>query len=105
MKSINILVKNYKTKEGKEFTLAKCKGQYLPFATAEVEENYTIKFANGGAVLAYPSREGIYEIAYNDDKSIWIDKRPEMLEKHICRVKVERIRFKEALKVFPKEDK
>lgn len=100
MKSIKVIVREYTTKEGKKFITASCKGRYLPFATAEVDTRYTIKFANGGAINSLPNKEGIYEIAYNDDKSIWIDKRPEVAPKHIVRVKVERILFKENLKTF-----
>lgn len=88
MKSIKVLNRKFVTKGGKEFYSATIKGKYVPLACANLETYYSVKCVDGGEKL--PSQEGIFEIAF-DDKGLWIDSRPEMIEKHILRIKAVRI--------------
>lgn len=96
-KVIKMIVKQYTTKEGRSFVKATAKGKYLPLVLAEEDVNYTIKFVNG----TLPSHEGIYEVAFEEGR-MWIDTRPEYIEKNIVRVEPYKCVFS---KYLPKLDK
>ena len=96
-KAIKIIVRSFKTKEGKTFVKAVAKGKYLPLALVEDEVNYNIKFV--GASL--PTEEGIYEVAY-EEGNLWLDQRAEYVEKNIVRIKPTKCIFN---KYLPKLDK
>ena len=44
MKQVKIIVRSYNTKDGRSFTKAFAKGQYLPIALCDNDTIYTIKF-------------------------------------------------------------
>lgn len=101
LKSFTVVVKNYTTKKGTSFQKITCKGSNLPLATAEVDEYYNVRVCdNSKAQFKKDSHEGIYEISF-EDKGLWIDTRPEMVEKHIARVNAERIIYQRPL--LPKQ--
>ena len=93
LKSFKFILRNYKRKDGGEFAKATCKGQFLPFATAETEVNYNIHFTKS-ALSPLPSKEGIYEVSY-EEGGAWIDTRA--LEKHIVRVNAVRVVYSKPL--------
>ena len=102
MRSIKIIVRNYTTKDGREFNKATCKGQYLPIATAEVEKRYNIKFTKK-SLSPLPEKEGIYEVAF-EDNGLWIDTRPECDGKDIVRVNAVRVVFVKNISKFVEEE-
>jgi len=88
MKTLKFWVKTFQGKNG-EFRSATVQGKYLPFADVEESAYYVIRFSKLGAdVPAFI--DGMYELAYENGE-LWIDKRPEYLEKHIVRVVAKRI--------------
>lgn len=100
MQKIKVFIKKFQTKDGtREFCTATSKGVYLPLGDAESEVYYTIKLTKNGKAKDMPMAEGCYEIGYNSPKDIWVDKRPEMLAKHVVRVNAEKVVFVEPLKV------
>lgn len=104
MKSIKVLNRKFVTKGGKEFYSATIKGKYLPFATANVEENYTVRLTKKSKEILPLNREGIFELAYQD-KGLWIDDREINSGKFIVRINCERVVFVDKLKEFPKTAK
>lgn len=99
MQSIKFVVRVFDKKAGGKFSKAEVKGKFLPLATAEDEVYYTVKFA--GKTCELPTAEGIYEVSYNEGE-LWIDNRPEYVEKHILRVRPYKCVFNKPL---PKIDK
>ena len=95
MKSIKFILRNYTTKDGIPFSVASCKGQYLPLALASVEETYKIKFT-AKSLCPMPTKEGIYEVAF-EDNGIWIDSRPEFEDKHIVHINAVKVVFSKKL--------
>lgn len=85
------MVREYLTKDGRKFTKATCKGQYLPLVTAEVEKYYTIQFSKS-SLAPMPQKEGLWDVAFEDD-GIWLDTRPEFASKDIVRVNATRVVF------------
>ena len=102
LRSIKILVGNYTTKDGREFSKATCKGQYLPLATAEAEKRYVVKFTKK-SLTPMPEKSGVYEVAF-EDNGIWIDTRPECEGKDIVRINAVRIVFVKNLSKFIEEE-
>ena len=93
MKTIKVVLKNYKTKEGREFSKMTIKGKYIPLASANEETFYLVKFVKvEGKDVPVPTKEGIYQVAC-DDNGLWIDSRPEYASKNILRVKAVRVVF------------
>lgn len=95
LKSIKFILKNYKSKDGREFSKATCKGEYLPLALAETDVYYTIKFTSK-SLSPMPSNEGVYEVSF-DENGIWIDSRIEQSEKHIVRINAKKVVFSKPL--------
>lgn len=87
MKSIKFSIKLFQTAKGITFPSASVKGKYLPFATADEDTYYRIKFVGD---VKMPEKEGFFEVSYKD-KECWIDKRPEYVDKHIVRIKAVRV--------------
>ena len=98
MNTIKLLVKKFVTKEGKEFFSISKEGQYLPIASVEPDKYYRVRLC-GEAKM--PSKEGIYEVAY-EDNGLWLDNRPGVA-KDIVRIKAVRIVFQRPLPVFDKD--
>ena len=90
MEKISVIVRNYKTKDGRPFTKVSIGGKFINDVLAEENETYQVKFTSKSAVKE-PSEEGIYEVAFNDGEA-WIDTREEFLEKHIFRITAQRIK-------------
>lgn len=88
LKTLKFYINEHKTKEGKLFTKATIKGEFLPTASAEPEAYYTIKFTSKGVQL--PQASGFYEVAY-ESKGLWIDSRSDYAEKHIVRINAVRV--------------
>lgn len=95
LKTLKIICRVHKRKDGGEFTSLSCKGEYLPLVLAELDTYYTIKFTKNSKAPE-PAKEGIYQISF-DEKGMWIDNRYQ--DKHIVRVNVERIIFDKPLPV------
>lgn len=88
MKTLKFWVKTFQGANG-EFRSSSVKGKYLPLADCEEETYYTIRFSKQGVdVPAFI--DGMYELAY-EQGGLWIDKRPDYIDKHIVRVVAKRI--------------
>lgn len=92
MKAIKIIIKNYDLKKGGNFTKATIKGKFLPLVLAEEETYYQVRFI--GKDL--PKEEGVYQVSY-EENDLWIDTRPEFVDKHIVRVRPVRVLFDKKL--------
>ena len=93
MKSFKVLAKTYVNKKTNvSFITCKCKGEYLPLATADKDVSYTIKFSKVPDGVKVPSKDGIYSIGCENEK-LWIDSRPDFKEKHIARCVPNKIVF------------
>lgn len=90
MKTIKVLLKQFKDNNGAAFSSASIKGEYLPFADVDVEAYYRVKTTSKSTVQLPITGEGIYEIAY-ENKGLWVDKRPDFIDKHIVRINAVRI--------------
>lgn len=100
MQSIKFIVKKYDKKTGGTFAKAQIKGKFVPLATAEDEVYYNVKFVSKNVAL--PTEEGIYEVSYAEN-DLWIDNRPEMIEKHILRIKPYKCVFNKPLPKLEKD--
>lgn len=100
LQKVKIIVRIYQKKAGGSFTKITIGGKYVPDVLAEEEENYQIRFT-ADSLVKEPTKEGIYELAYESGK-FWIDSRPEMQDKCIIRVRASKVRFDKPL---PKLDK
>ena len=58
MNSITFILKNYVKKDGGTFGKATCKGEFLPLATALVDEYYQVKFSSK-SLSPMPLKEGV----------------------------------------------
>ena len=93
MKQVKIIVRSYNTKDGRSFTKAFAKGQYLPIALCDNDTIYTIKFVGG----EMPTKDGVYSVSY-EDGALWLDTRDGYADKNIVRVKPQRCVFEKSLK-------
>lgn len=101
MRTIKIIAKQFEKKAGGTFTKLSVGGKFLPLALAEDDVQYTVKFtANSEA--KEPSQEGIYEVAYRDNK-LWIDSRPECVDKNIVRIEAHKVVFSKPLPRLEKD--
>lgn len=100
MQKVKVIVRNYQTKDGRNFTKVSIGGKFIDDVLADESASYQVKFTQASAVKE-PSEEGIYEVAFNDGEA-WIDTRPEMVDKHIYRITAQKIKFSKPL---PKLDK
>lgn len=100
MEKLSVIVRNYETKDGRTFTKISVGGKFLPDVLAEDEVSYRVSF-NKKSPAEEPKNDGIYEVAYNEG-DLWIDTRPEFIEKHIVRIVAQKVRFSKPL---PKLDK
>lgn len=98
--SIKVIARVYEKKSGGKFVKLTVGGKYLPLATAEDEVSYQVKFT-ANSLCKEPAEEGIYEVAY-EEHGLWIDTRPEMLDKNIVRINAAKVVFSKPL---PKLDK
>lgn len=94
MKKFKILVRSYKTKDGREFAVAKCSGKYIPLVELELDKVYTVKFTQKCGV-AMPIKDGVYSISFKDD-GVWLDHRDK--DNPAVFVNVERIQFEKDFK-------
>ena len=100
MQKVKIIVRNYQTKDGRNFTKVSIGGKFIDDVLADESASYQVKFTQASAVKE-PSEEVIYEVAFNDGEA-WIDSRPEYEEKHIYRITAQKVKFSKPL---PKLDK
>lgn len=82
---VKTIVKVYSKKENEniKFSKAIIGGKFIPVEIKGVDddETYTIKIVGGGT---FPLIEGVYSFDCSD---MWVDKRPEYIEKKIVRCK------------------
>lgn len=88
MKTLKFWVKTFQGANG-EFRSASVQGKYLPLADSEEAAYYTIRFSKLGVDIP-AFGDGMYELAY-DKGGLWIDKRPDYIDKHIIRVVAKRV--------------
>ena len=100
MQKVKVIVRNYLTKKGTNFTKVSIGGKFINDVLADESVSYQVKFTSKSAAKE-TTEEGIYEVAFNDGEA-WIDSRPENAEKHIYRITAQKVKFYKAL---PKLDK
>lgn len=103
IRKLTFIVKKFNKKDGGEFFKATIKGQYVPLLEAEENEYYTLRLhtlakeGKKSESVSCPSHEGVYELAYESRKDIWIDSREDMKDKHILHVRTNKVMFVEPL--------
>ena len=101
MQVIKIIVRKYEKKAGGTFTKLSVGGKFVPSVLADESKQYQVKFTSKSAVKE-PTEEGIYEVAYIEG-GLWVDTRPEALEKNIVRINAEKVRFSKPLPRLEKD--
>ena len=84
MLKITVFAKEFDGKNGK-FLKVSCKGKYLPLIECNDEEYYNVRI-QGDLQNAIKS-SGEWDIAFETRHDIWLDKRPEAVEKNLVHVK------------------
>ena len=100
MQSFKFIVRKFNKKAGGTFSKAEIKGQFLPLATAQDEVYYQVKFVS--KTVEMPTENGIYEVSYQEG-DLWIDNRPEYVNKHILRVRPYKCVFTKPLPTLEKD--
>ena len=101
MEKIKVIVRNYLTKEGRNFSKVSIGGKFINDVLADEAATYTVRFTSKSLVKE-PTEDGIYEVAFNNGEA-WIDTREGYVEKHIFRITAQKVKLSKPLPRLEKD--